>query len=333
MSDQKKQSDSLKAGLRYYIGYHIMSNALIDKGYNQAIDLIRTYLKSNGIALFKKDNDIYEMFASQGMSGEGITQAANILNDELDRLKGKHYITVDINEEDGSNLIFIPVKTRNTKYLLVARNIKNKEENDLYVFTEIISHALSVVLETQEAYDIVEKNSLEDGLTKLDNRTSYNQKASELKDNNKPYVFALLDLFRLKFVNDNLSHAAGDKYIKGVAEILKSYFPKYKMVKNDEGVYKKQETGTIVYRIGGDEFAIISSTMTSDELEQKIKLASVDVEELDLHEETKPQLGLNYGIATRDLNERIEDLYIEADKRLSDNKREMYVKLGLDRRR
>ena len=53
------------------------------------------------------------------------------------------------------------------------------------------------------------------------------------------YVFA--DVNGLKYINDNLGHAAGDELIKGAASCLDNAFSKY---------------GT-VYRMGGDEFSAI----------------------------------------------------------------------------
>ena len=55
-----------------------------------------------------------------------------------------------------------------------------------------------------------------------------------------PGIFLLVDMDRLKQVNDELGHKEGDKAIKEMATILKGYF--------------RQKD--IIGRIGGDEFVV-----------------------------------------------------------------------------
>ena len=321
-------------GLQYYIGNHIMIQSLKEDGYTRALDLIKTYLRANGIALFKANKEgIYEIFAEEKIVENNMEFVESIINSASNLIEKRDFINIDIHDNDCDNLLFIRIKTSNNKYILAAKNNLNKDEKDLFTFTEIIGEALSVVLEKQELYEKVKRNSLEDGLTELDNRAAYNKKAVEMNEANKNYTFILLDLFRLKYVNDNISHAAGDKYIVDTANILKKFFPKFRNIKTVEGTSKKVETGDVVYRIGGDEFAIITNSTNLFEVETKIQLACEEVKDINLGIDEKLPLGLNYGIVTRKNNEKFEELYVEADKKLSDNKRAMYTSLGLDRRK
>ena len=88
----------------------------------------------------------------------------------------------------------------------------------------------------------VEFLALHDSLTKLPNRRYMKQKLSELiakNDFNKDLMF--LDLDGFKYINDSLGHNIGDLVLKKVTARLKGII-------KDKGM---------VFRTGGDEFAII----------------------------------------------------------------------------
>jgi diguanylate cyclase (GGDEF)-like protein/putative nucleotidyltransferase with HDIG domain len=84
-----------------------------------------------------------------------------------------------------------------------------------------------------------------DALTGLANRRAFEDDLAKLiEDRNKtgrPFSLLAFDLDGLKQINDAVGHAAGDSYIRGVADCLR------------DGV---GSSGT-VYRTGGDEFAAI----------------------------------------------------------------------------
>ena len=95
----------------------------------------------------------------------------------------------------------------------------------------------------EEAF-IMERLATTDALTKLNNRTAYNRKISNLqKSVNNSGVIVYLDINDLKRVNDNYGHDEGDRHIKAAAEVIKQAF-------------REEEC----YRIGGDEFAVVMRT-------------------------------------------------------------------------
>lgn len=89
------------------------------------------------------------------------------------------------------------------------------------------------------AHEEVTKESLVDTLTQLPNRRAYNYQL-EIQSK-RSFVLALLDLDGFKAINDTKGHAAGDETLRSVAMCLRS---------------ELRELDTL-YRIGGDEFAII----------------------------------------------------------------------------
>ncbi|HEY8117653.1 MAG TPA: EAL domain-containing protein [Methylophilaceae bacterium] len=84
-----------------------------------------------------------------------------------------------------------------------------------------------------------------DTVTKLPNRYSFNQKIQQLLNDsqlqNGALALLVLDLDDFKVINDTLGHDVGDALLRGVAERLMST------------VWHED----VIYRVGGDEFAMI----------------------------------------------------------------------------
>ena len=91
----------------------------------------------------------------------------------------------------------------------------------------------------------LEKLSLEDTLTGIPNRRSFEIYAGELLrsglERGLPPCLALIDVDSFKQINDGFSHQAGDAVLKRIAQILKSH------VREDD----------MAARLGGDEFVIV----------------------------------------------------------------------------
>lgn len=313
-------------GLPYYVGYHIIIESLKEDGYAHALNLVKTYLNASSVSLYKYNKvGIYELFAKEKQTNKDFLYEEAFLNKLANRIDEKEYLEIN---NDNNDLLLISIKTDNNKYVLVIHNNMKKDKHDLDIFIEILKQALSVVLGKQEEYEYIKRSSIKDGLTGLDNRNSYIMRTEGLDNSSNKYHYVILDLFRLKYVNDNYSHAAGDTYIIKTAEILKKYFPKH--------IYKDKKilnTGSCVYRIGGDEFVIISEDNSLEEVEEKVKLIAEEVKNIDLGVNEEVVLGINYGISSRINDELSNDVYQKADKKLYEDKKEMYSRLGFNRRK
>ncbi|VAX14298.1 diguanylate cyclase (GGDEF domain) [hydrothermal vent metagenome] len=105
------------------------------------------------------------------------------------------------------------------------------------------------------------EQAMKDGLTGLFNRRAYDQyikdELARFKRYASPFVLAVWDVDRFKTVNDQYGHAAGDKVLKIIADIIAENI---------------RETD-IVARYGGEEFVIIMP-------ETKIEAAYTSLEKL-----------------------------------------------------
>ena len=97
--------------------------------------------------------------------------------------------------------------------------------------------------------------AITDDLTGIHNRTAYSNHIEELEKSDKVNGLGIIlfDIDNFKAINDKKGHLAGDEVLKLVAKVLTSVFPSPKCE---------------VYRIGGDEFAVLTRKTTEQEIIQ-----------------------------------------------------------------
>lgn len=312
------------------IGYQIILSALNNKNLNDglldALSYIKAYIHSSDIILYKFRNNNYHIVNAKGNTNP--EYATIFLNKTKEIIEGNN--CYQLYSDNMSNIMFIPIILDDAKYMIAIMNYKLDKGHEKFI--TIIRETMTVILNNLELYKKMQWASSKDSLTGVDNRHAYNEKINEIEVKSTNCVYAIFDLFRLKYINDNYSHLLGDNYIIKAAEILKKYFPKYIYIEEKNGNYKKISTGTCVYRIGGDEFVVITDSENKDTLETKIQQAAEEVKALDLKTDGL-LLGLNYGIASKKIDESMESVYLRADNALRTNKTEMYKTLKLDRRK
>ncbi|MBQ8891707.1 MAG: GGDEF domain-containing protein [Bacilli bacterium] len=335
----KKEIESDEKLDIHYIGYRLMIQALrdvnINEGLKKALYLIKIYLKSDDVILFKQDeHGEYIHYSNNALMDDDSKIISIILNKAKSIIEKKEYFNFDINIKSKQNdVLFIPIPFDNSKYVMTINNSSKIIEQNNHAFIKIIKEAMTVILEKYESYERIQKNSTIDNLTGLNNRNSYEEKLKLIDTNQDNLIFGIFDLFGLKYVNDNHGYLAGDKYISDTASILKKYFPEYVIRQDEHGKYEKIYTGTNLYRIGGDEYVLITTTDTLEMVETKTKLAAEEVNMLDLGIEKEFPTGLNYGIVERTKGETTKELNFEADKLLMQDKSRMYKEYGIERRR
>ncbi len=118
---------------------------------------------------------------------------------------------------------------------------------------KFLSGSIKLIQVGKDAEAILEEAEL-DGLTLLKNRRSFENELHQInKGEFKKYGVVMFDLNNLKMMNDMYGHGMGDCYIITGSEIIRDVFG---------------ELGEI-YRIGGDEFCLISDCITEEIYEQK----------------------------------------------------------------
>lgn len=108
----------------------------------------------------------------------------------------------------------------------------------------------------QEAKNAIYRElAFTDTMTHLQNRSSYELKLTELRNNGTSSGFILIaDLNNLKYINDTFGHQYGDDAITRAAALLRKFF----------------DNSADCYRTGGDEFCIISDSVSISHFKEQI---------------------------------------------------------------
>ena len=318
----------------YFMAYHILSTALRSKNMNEDIPktlyMAKLFFHADDIVLYKQNEsgDYVHKYNSALMNFNPSLITA-VLNSAKSMVEMKDVYELNLSLNDFNKLAFIRINVDNNNYV-VALSGKQDFSNLKQEFINIYRDSMRELLSKLELFNTLSKSSEVDALTGLSNRNKYEKDIKEIPICDG-LIYALFDLFRLKNINDNYSHEKGDEYIKKAADILKKHFPRYIYTRDATGKRVKAESGTCLYRVGGDEFVLISDTESYESAQIKMMIIQDEAKNIDLGINEK--IGINYGLTEAKNNETFRDLYLKSDALLSNNKKEYYQSLDLDRRK
>ncbi len=138
----------------------------------------------------------------------------------------------------------------------------------------------------------------EDVLTGVFNRRAFNNDASELVLSKTVETALLIDLDKFKQVNDYFGHAKGDQVLKQVSLFIK----------------EKIGSGNELYRIGGDEFAILCFGRDFNYAFQLAKTIHEAFNQCSINEEH--DITLSMAVAQKELDESVDDWLSRLDSAL-----------------
>ncbi|MBP3439613.1 MAG: GGDEF domain-containing protein [Sutterella sp.] len=151
-----------------------------------------------------------------------------------------------------------PLKTlqANLAHLTWAARCVAGGDDDLRVdYMSDLSHAFNSMITHQKAQkEALARAAAVDFQTGIGNRLAFNRFAEDCWAQGRPFVLAVIDIDRLKLCNDTYGHVEGDRYIDSVSRLLKEAFA----------------ACCSVFRIGGDEFALVSQRLTLGRLSEKM---------------------------------------------------------------
>lgn len=157
-----------------------------------------------------------------------------------------------------------------------------------------------------------------DALTQVDNRLGYDLKLSAVF--NKKTVSDLhvlvFDINRLKYINDEFGHKAGDEIIVAACNAIMEAFPDY----------------NVFARVGGDEFCLLSTKKDLNFQEGKETLKNITSK---WKGQYAPFLSISCGHAYGQevTEEAYRNLLYEADQKMYEDKSKFYQENAIDRRR
>lgn len=115
----------------------------------------------------------------------------------------------------------------------------------------------------QQERQLLERSAYIDSLTNLGNPGGLDRHVNQLWRKGAPFTCAYIDIDHLKHCNDKFGHAEGNRYILGICHALT----------------ETMEHDDLLFRIGGDEFVLVSPTTGEAELEQRLERTRTDLVE------------------------------------------------------
>ena len=203
-------------------------------------------------------------------------------------------------EEEGYYILYGFLEDYFVKYITESIEYKHQPA-DLYMITDVTEK-----IKTERK---LKELSLVDELTKLGNRRMMVKEYNEVilpnvKQGNDGFL-AMLDLDDFKPANDLYGHSYGDQVLRNVATIFQN----------------NQDKNMFIYRIGGDEFALVFINSVLDEVIEKLTKMREEVETFEYFR--KISVSFSAGVTAMKVNDkqrRLSDYYDRADKLLYTSK-------------
>ena len=154
--------------------------------------------------------------------------------------------------------------------------------------------------ENQEAQRLLHHEAEHDALSSLLNRASFNRLLALYQKDNVSYALVLTDIDGFKRYNDTYGHTMGDRIIQKAARKLTESF----------------RDADFVFRVGGDEFAVIMTEVTQEK--RCVVKECLDKLKQSLTNQTDgcPALTMSAGIAFSGGDTPEADIYQRADNAL-----------------
>lgn len=172
-----------------------------------------------------------------------------------------------------------------------------------------VGYFVAICMKNQENKRVLESMGYSDQMTGCSNRNAYTIKMEMLKKQGKTRSLGtcICDLNGLKLINDTGGHMAGDEAICDLAKGLIAIFDSRN-----------------VYRIGGDEFAVLLLDAEEEEFASQVQK---------IREDAFPKWGVSVsvGCAWQKRCRKPEELVKLADQRMYDEKKQYYLENGQER--
>ncbi len=211
-----------------------------------------------------------------------------------------------------SSLEIIPLK-KGSDIVGTVMYENNQADESLNSFMIIFSDHLITFIENIKLQKRLEEMANMDSLTEFFNRNYLEKNIGTYYENSKkfdqPLGIMLIDINGLKRINDLFGHQYGDQLIQQAAKIIRSSL---------------RETD-IRIRLGGDEFLIVVLATSSQSIlciSEKIKDLS-GAHNMVINEEKHP-ICFSLGSALSTEVDNYQDLYLLADKRMYQDKKDFY---------
>lgn len=168
--------------------------------------------------------------------------------------------------------------------------------------------------QTKEHAERLGELAIRDSLTGIRDKTAYDEEVKKLEwglaDGETSFGICIVDLNFLKRINDTYGHEKGNLAIKKICTIVCNVFQH-----------------SPVFRIGGDEFAVILRNHDYDSIDELIAQFKHELDVLAADQSLQPweavSAAIGYATFDGDKDSSVDNVFKRADKAMYDNKKEM----------
>lgn len=142
-----------------------------------------------------------------------------------------------------------------------------------------------MIMQLERYHTEMEEAANTDYLTGIGNRRAYRKAAKKLWEQKQPFSMAFINIDNLKYCNSNYGYVEGDAYILSVCSKLQEIC----------------QDGETLYRMGGDEFLILSTRASAAELYDRLLQEHLAYQE-DMQKKVAYRCDFSFGCADVDVN-------------------------------
>ena len=291
---------SMALALQYEVIYHVNLITNEYSEYSASEKFRRLEVGANGKDFFAE--------TAENMKKDIYSEDLPMMNDAMK----KENLLRSMSESGGKLFLNYRLMLDDRPQYVSLYAVRPKEDSDhIIVAVANVDKAKRMELDYRNAVDMANR----DALTGVKNKRAYAQAEMELDDSitkDKINAFAILicDINGLKEINDTFGHKAGDDFIRSGCAVICDVFDH-----------------SPVFRIGGDEFAVIVKDRDFERRSELMKKLS----EIQQENWQKGLVTLACGISEFTPNEdiRVQDVFERADSLMYINKKIIKEQFGM----
>lgn len=289
----------------YYInyGHNIYSLCVVeDENYIQAfLDIYDSFvILTDGKTLYAANRKTVEFFNYQSLISFKANHSciSDFFIDESGFINNMSTWLEEV-KKNSHNGLKVKIKKIDTQEVLIFLVRASLFDTNRYLVT------FTDITELEEYKNRLEHLAFTDALTSLFNRYHFNkilpQEINRTKRCQKHLAFIILDIDFFKQYNDTYGHINGDSALIKVANTIQKSF---------------RRASDFCFRLGGEEFGVICTVNSSDEIKKRAEHLLISIENLRIkHEKStvSTYVTVSIGIAIYENTISQEDLYSFAD--------------------
>lgn len=210
-------------------------------------------------------------------------------------------------KNEGEKNVFNELRIHTGDEIEILHKSMIQMEND-------IDNYITSLTRTEQQLTSVQQQAQRDSLTGIRNRTAYDKEIEKLEEEAKngltEYGIGMIDLNFLKYLNDTYGHEQGNTAIIGLTKLVCKVF-----------------AHSPVFRIGGDEFAVILKNDDYKNINELEKIFNDRLSELAADESLLPweKISAAFGYAMFDpaTDKSTDDVFKRADQNMYERKKAM----------